>query len=499
MKPNVLLITTDQQHANTIHSGGNSIIQTPNLDKLYANGVLFRRAYTANPVCSPSRATILTGEYPSRHGCWNIGVNLDPGRQFLSDLLRSQGYRTALFGKSHFRPVGTKGEFESPPNIFDRNFWKSWHGPYYGFEHVQLVHGHADEDSAYGMHYGAWLWDQGVDPRKYFGPDGGHREGVWNIPEDLHYTRWTADQTISFLHSDDTKPFFVWCSFQDPHNAFLCPEPWGTQYDPNDMSFNRRQNEMYDKTRLHRHLWDGTMHELGLNFLADPDHETAGVQCLGLTSQNVPYNRERQWLASYYGMISLVDFHLGRIMQTLADTGKLDNTIVIFSTDHGDYAGNHGLWLKGPIHYEDVIKVPFIVSWPGHTPKAQESQSLMSHVDLAPTLLEACGFHIPASMQGISQLHTWLNPQTLQRDWCLVENRAESDLYVKTLVTPQFKLNYYLQWDEGELYDLGKDPLEFNNLYNNPDYTHVKISLLQKLISVSSEIEGPWAPRNSFA
>lgn len=132
-KPNILLITTDQQHANTIHALGNSIIQTPNLDRMVKEGVAFDRAYCANPVCSPSRSSILTGQYPSTHKCWNIGVALPKENVTLSRALSKQGYQTALFGKAHFQPVLSEGGFESPPNIFDYDFGET------GTAHIMVL------------------------------------------------------------------------------------------------------------------------------------------------------------------------------------------------------------------------------------------------------------------------------------------------------------------------------------------------------------------------
>ncbi len=500
-RPNILLITTDQQHANTIHALGNEAIETPNLDRLVDEGVTFGRSYVANPVCSPSRSTILTGEYPSRHKCWNIGVSLDENRPTLSKILSENGYSTALFGKAHFKSVLKTGSFEAPPHIHDRDFWRTWSGPYYGFEQVRLVHGHADESSSHGMHYGAWLVDQGIDPEKYFGPDGGHREGSWNLPEEFHYTRWTADQTIDFLkETKDDKPFFAWCSFQDPHNAFLAPEPWASMYDTDHLpAFIRREGEMSDKTSLHQCLIEDRFADLDVDVMQDPSHATAGIQCLGLTTPKIGEQRAKQWLATYYGMISLIDHHVGRILSSLDEMGLSQNTIVIFTADHGDYAGNHGLWLKGPLHYEDVIRVPFLVRWPTHFPANVRSGKLHSLVDLAPTLLDLCHIKPTSTMQGVSQAKTWENPSVPSRDWCLVENRAEPEFYVKTLVTERYKMNYFLNQNEGELYDLVEDPHEFINLYRNPAYAEVLTSMLKKMLDIYGPLEDPYPARESFA
>jgi arylsulfatase A-like enzyme len=509
-RPNILLITTDQQHWNTIHALGNEVIQTPNLDRIVNEGVAFERAYVANPVCSPSRSTMITGEYPSRHGCWNIGVALDQSRITMGELLQQEGYLTGLFGKAHFQPVLKEGSFEAPPHIHSRKFWQTWDGPYYGFQKVAMVHGHADEDSSHGMHYGAWLVDQGIDTKKYFGPQGGHREGSWDLPEELHYTRWTTDKTMEFIEeaanhqageSDESdQPFLAWCSFQDPHNAFLCPEPWNSMYDPEKMPpFNEREGEMADKPSIHHCLIEDRMKDLDAAVTADPGHDTGGIQCLGATNRKIGYERARKWLASYYSMISLIDYHIGRILDKLDELGIADDTLVLFTSDHGDYAGNHGLWLKGPIHYEDIIRVPFLARWKGHLTAGKKTDALVSLVDIAPTIAEVCGMEVLPSMQGISQLKTFHNPDQASRDWCLVENRAEPTFYVKTLVTERYKLNYYLGRNEGELYDLQEDPLEYVNLYNNPEYASIKMEMFTKLIDIYGDLEYPIPSRQSFA
>lgn len=500
-QPNILLITTDQQHWNTIQALGNSAIETPNLDRLTREGVVFDRAYISSPVCSPSRSSIITGEYPSRHGCWNIGVELDENRTTIGQLLVESGYSTGLFGKAHFKPVLKEGSFEAPPHIHDREFWKNWSGPYYGFEKVAMVHGHSDEDSSHGMHYGAWLMEQGIDTEKYFGPGGGYREGSWDLPEKYHYTRWTADQTIDFIEDKkDLKPFMAWCSFQDPHNAFLCPEPWNSLYDPDQLpAFIEKEGEMEDKPLIHRLLLEGRLDELDVDTTADPGHPTGGIQCLGHTNKKLGYERAKKWLASYYGMISLIDYHVGRILDKLDELGIADDTLVIFTSDHGDYAGNHGFWLKGPIHYDDVLRVPFLARWNNQLPAGERTKSFISLVDLAPTFLEVAGQEKHSTMQGVSQLGTMKHPDQPSREWCLIENRAEPSFYVKTLVMDKYKLNYYLDRDEGELYDLQEDPNEFINLYHDPNYADKKLEMFMKLVDIYGELEKPIPPRQSFA
>lgn len=503
-KPNILLITTDQQHADTIQGLGNPAIQTPNLDRLVHEGVSFDRAYVANPVCSPSRSSILTGQYPSQHGCWNIGVSLPEEKRTLSQALSEHGYETVLFGKAHFKAVLSEESFEAPPHIFDRDFWRHWDGPYYGFQKVAMVHGHADELSSQGMHYGAWLEEQGVDTGKYFGPKGYHREGSWDLPEELHYTRWTANQTIEFLqhhnNRNEQKPFFAWCSFQDPHNSYLVQEPWASMYNPDTLpDFIRQEGEMDDKTILHQCAEKNDWGKLKHASTAHPHDPSKKVQSLGWETDEVGEKTAKQWKATYYGMVSLIDHHLGRIMDTLKQQNLDEDTLVIFTSDHGDYLGNHGIWLKGPLHYEDIIRVPFIARWTSTLPQHARSNSLISLVDLAPTILDFCGLSGAMNTEGITQRETFLHPDQAQRGWCLVENRAEENIYVKTLVTGQYKLNYHLNSGETELYDLINDPHEFVNLASDQMHASTLSSMLCQLLDIYGRMEGPYPPRLSFA
>lgn len=271
-------------------------------------------------------------------------------------------------------------------------------------------------------------------------------------------------------------------------------------YDPEQMpDFIEKEGEMADKPSIHQCLIEDRMHELDIDVTADPGHDTGGVQCLGHTNKKIGYDRAKRWLASYYGMISLIDYHVGRILDRLEKNGLAEDTLVIFTSDHGDYAGNHGFWLKGPIHYEDILRVPFLARWKGTIPAGKRTQSLISLVDLAPTFLEVAGIKGSPSMQGVSQLETMKNPNQAIRDWCLVENRAEPNFYVKTLVMDRYKLNYYLNRNEGELYDLEKDPYEFVNLYSDPDYAELKMKMFMKLVDIYGDLEKPIAPRQSFA
>ena len=245
-RPNILLITSDQQHFDTL-GVTNPRIKTPALDRLAHEGVRFDRAYCVNPVCSPSRSTIITGLYPAWHHCWTIGVKLPEDVPTLGDILHEHGYATTLVGKAHFQPLASAPgsvSLECQPILRDLEFWRGFHGPWYGFGHVEVARNHADESHA-GQHYAIWMEQQGLKNwRDYFWPwpyspeDMRKRRHSWDLPEQYHYSKWTADRTIANIERavDLDKPFFMFTNFHDPHPPYLVPEPWASMYDPDDMA-----------------------------------------------------------------------------------------------------------------------------------------------------------------------------------------------------------------------------------------------------------------------
>lgn len=240
---NILLITSDQQHHSTL-GATNPKIQTPALDRLAREGTLFGRAYCPNPTCTPTRASIITGQYPSRHGAWSLGTMLSPQIQTLGDCLRPLGYRSTLVGKAHFQPLDSSDEqpsIESYPTLHDLDFWRDFnakHTPWYGFDHVELTRNHGDE-SHVGQHYALWMEEKGLHNwRDYFcevGQPNGY--GAWNLPEEFHYSTWTGERTMAALESAkrDETPFFIWASFHDPHPPYIVPEPYASMYDESEM------------------------------------------------------------------------------------------------------------------------------------------------------------------------------------------------------------------------------------------------------------------------
>ena len=476
-KLNILLITSDQQHWNTLGQF-NPEIQTPALDKLAAQGTTFTRAYCPNPTCTPTRASMITGKYPSQHGAWSLGTKLPESEPTVGDRFRAAGYRTALVGKAHFQPLHSTEEYpslEAYPTLQDLQFWQDFDQPFYGFDHVELARNHTDEAHV-GQHYALWMEEKGLSNWRdyYLQPTGNvvSQRHKWLIPESFHYNAWIAERSNSLIsqYHDADEPFFLWASFFDPHPKYLAPEPWDTMYDPDDITVPELTSGEHDNSPPH----------LQLTQEPDPDfsawQEPNGSGCHGFHSHLVArrhcHSHERDELAKdiacYYGMVSCMDKYIGQILDHLDDLGLAENTLVVFTSDHGHYFGQHGLIAKGAFHYDDGIRVPMIARLPGRIPADRLSHSLQSLVDYAPTFLDFCGLDIPEAMTGFSQQAIWNGNESEARKHIIVENRHQpTTLHLKTFIDERYKITLYFNRDYGEIYDLLDDPGEVCNLWSD--------------------------------
>lgn len=495
-RPNILLITSDQQHWRALGCE-NPEVRTPHLDGLAAGGTLFARAYCPNPMCTPTRASMITGLYPSQHGAWTLGTRLPEHVPTLGSLLESAGYDTALVGKAHFQPLCSTPahpSLEAYPRLQDLDFWRSFSGPFYGFRHVELARNHADEAHV-GQHYALWMQEKGAqDWRRYFQPPTGitpAQYGRWNIPEELHYNTWITERSLARIERNARigQPFLLWASYFDPHPPYLVPEPWDTMYDPAGLTVPAGRPGEHARNPPHFQL---TQYE-SPDF--SPWQETPYLNH-GLHSHlKSPAQRARD-LAIYYGMTSLVDSGVGRILARLETLGLANDTLVVFTSDHGHYLGQHGLTAKGPFHYEDGIRVPFIVRWPGRVAAGRRCGALQSLVDLAPTLLAAAGLPVPEAMSGLDQTPVWTGRCDAVRTHVLVENRHQpTAIHLRTYVDADYKITVYRDRDYGEMFDLRNDPDEFANLWGEPSAQALKLTLLQRLISAELAKEPLWMPR----
>lgn len=491
---NVLLITSDQQRWDTL-GRLNPAIRTPNLDRLAERGILFERGYTVNPVCTPSRCSLLTGQYPSRHGCFHVGTSLpaDYGPT-VAEAFADAGYATSLIGKAHFQACKDPVSPESAPHVHDLDHFDGWHGPYFGFEHAELVIGHTSEPHAGGMHYGAWLRQQGVERSEFFDIHDYDHYGAWSLPEALHGSTWVADRSIAAVDRarDEDRPFFLWASFQDPHNPYVTPEPWASMYDAQNMPAAVPMPDVDDRPAFYRSLAAGEFYG------DDPDLQERAWGDVKirpeLSAAEVGAVR-----AVYYGMVSLMDRHIGRLLDHLEADGRLDNTLVVFTSDHGDYLGDHGLFGKGLPAYEAMQRVPFVVAHPDCRRRGARSGALQSLVDIERSCLEAAGLAATPQSQGVSQVGSWIDPGHAARDHALFEFRpAQGPFVQRTCITETHKLVTYDRRDEGELYDLQADPQQTHNLFGAPGQSEEQ-ACLQEFVEAARPAEDVVRERRAVA
>ena len=506
-QPNILLITSDQQHWNTIGKHFPEV-KTPNLDRLADQGMLFRRAYCPNPTCTPSRASILTGQYASRHGAWSLGTKLPESAPTIGASLHEAGYDTTLIGKAHFQPLMETPEhtsLECYPVLRDLDFWRNFHGPFYGFQHVELARNHADECHV-GQHYALWMEEKGLTNwQDYFQNQwGGLSFGEpanppqihhWNLPEEYHQNAWIAERTnarMDLAKANET-PFFIWASFFDPHPPYLVPEPWDTMVDPTKITVPQAQAGEFDQAPPHIQETQKTK----ADFSAYRETPFANH---GLHSHLHDPAELAKDIAVYYGMVAMLDKYVGKILDHLEAIGEADNTLVVFTSDHGHFYGHHGLIAKGPFHYEDVIRVPFIASWPGHIEPGTETDALVSLIDLPATFLHTAGIAAEPHMQGIDQTSVLSGEAPSVRDHVLVEFRHQpTAIHMKTYVEADYKITVYYQQSYGELYNLKTDPGETKNLWNDPASQSLREALTRKLLFAEMGAEPMPMPRISIA
>ena len=496
-KPNILLITSDQQHWNAIGTR-NPEVSTPNLDRLAKAGVSFSRAYCPNPTCTPSRSSLITGLYPSQHGAWSLGTKLPEDVQTIGDILGQSGYKTALVGKAHFQPLASSPEFpslEAYPTLQDLEFWRTYSERFYGFHHVELARNHVNEAHV-GQHYALWLEEKGLHNwRDYFVPPTGTMNASsrhkWPIPEEFHYDTWIAERSNALLeqYAKSGESFFLWSSFFDPHPPYLVPEPWDEMYDPATVTLPTLTNGEHEGNPPHFQMTQQ----------ANPDfsgYRESGMGIHGMHSHLHSSDDLRRDIAVYYGMISLMDKYIGKILDKLDELGLAENTLVVCTSDHGHFYGQHGLTAKGPFHYEDLIRVPLCIRYPGHVPAGIDSPSLQSLVDFTPTVLGLLGIDVPRTMTGLDQSEVWLGKKDLLRNHILCENHHEpTTIHLKTYVDERYKITVYFRQTYGELFDLEEDPNEVHNLWDHPDYQQLKQELLLKYIWAELGKEPLWMPR----
>ena len=480
--------------ADHLACAGNPTVRTPNLDRLAASGTLFPQACCNNPICMPARATMFTGMLPRDHGLRVNGQALRTDLPVLPQTLADSGYRTHATGKLHLTPWVPMVRPPRPdlyPECLD--YWRdgrieSFPTPYYGFESVDFVGGHTSY--VYGD-YTAWLKDRGGEAamlrpeRALQPPSGAPKCYKMGLPRELHYNRYIADSAIRVVRETPAnRPFFVWCSFPDPHCPVAPPAPYCDLYDPADVAPPaKREGEAADLPSPYARVFSGAMKPNGCD------------------NRAIPESHWREMIALTYGMVTHVDDEVGRVLDALEAAGRRDNTVVIFTSDHGDMMGDHGLIWKAFYTFRGCIRIPFIVSAPGSR-AGTASDALACQLDLMPTVLDLCGVPMPGS--GWAEQETRFERGSVRplathpgrslrpilegtadsvRDSVVIENDDPcTGLRVRCLVTDTHRLTVYPGTGEGELFDLRADPWELHNLWNSPTSADLKSRLVSRLL-----------------
>ena len=506
-RPSYILFVTDQQRFDHLGCYGHPMLKTPNIDGMAAEGVAHDRFYVASPVCMPNRASLMTCRMPSSHGVVSNGVPLARDNVTFVEMLRAAGYDTALIGKSHLQNVSTwtpqieprqyREGYRAPPDElaqairsdldsaeyqFEREvFWKRENPkvptPFYGFDHVDSVLRHGTMN---GGDYLIWLKRGAPEvvplrgranqlPHDYVCPQAVRTP----IPEEYYSTTYIADRASEWLEGrkGNPKPFFLMVSWPDPHHPFNPPGKYWDMYKPEDM--------VVPPAYLANN-WDPP------EYVKIAERDRARDKTLGQNSgATVAVSRQEalEARALTCGMIALIDDAVGKVRTAVQDAEIADNTVQIFTSDHGDHLGDHRLLFKGAEQYDTLTHVPFIWADPAG-PKGERCDELAQTIDIGTTILEHAKIEAPTGMHG----------QALSvaggagRDAALIQYETQrtqeafgSRPRVHTIIQDRWRLSLYLGKCRNELFDLEDDPGEMTNLWESDDHADIRNRLIEKL------------------
>ena len=438
LRPNILWYCTDQQRFDTIGALGNPYVSTPTLDGLVREGVAFTRAYCQSPICTPSRSSFMTGMYPGRiHNTRNGNGVFENPPPLISKLLADSGYDCGLVGKFHLQSAGKRTE----PRMDDGyRYWRFSHAP--------------RDDWPEGHDYADWVRERGGDLDAL-------RASEDRVPPELHQTTWVTECALEFINERRApdEPWMLTLNPYDPHPPFIPPRVYADQFDPADMP------------GPHFRLSDlGQQDELrDVFFQSEARHP-------------VTFDGKKQQ-ALYYAMIKQIDDQFARILAELERTGQRENTVIIFTSDHGECLGDHGLLWKGCRFYEGLVRVPLIFSWPGHLKSDLRSDALVELIDMSATMLDIADVDVPEDFQGRSLLpildgtvDPGYNRSFVRSEYFDAVSNDTHD-YATMYRNDRYKLVLYHTHGKGELYDLARDPWEFENLWDNPDHKDLRSHL----------------------
>ncbi len=459
-QPNVLWIMSDQHNARCMSCTGHPVVKTPSLDRIASRGVHFTSAFANNPICSPSRISFMTGQYIHSHGMLSNShseyevANPDT----LACVFRRSGYQTALIGKSHMVRKWDQDGFEHIryTDLCDSLFTDPLETHYFRY----LV------DKGLGD-----LYEEGSPAKGDPGPLDGSRPA--HLPYEHTIERFTGRESLAFLRNRDTeRPFFLQMSFQRPHDPITPSEEHFGMYDPDSIPLPDNAIDWFEN-----------------KFSGKP----AFMQKLLSTHSVYPMadqnpSRLRRAMASYFALISVIDSEIGLVLDQLEESGELDSTVVFYTADHGDFAGEHGLMLKNLGIYDSIQRIPFILSWPGG-PHGITCDKTVESVDWYTTLCSLCGIDQPEGRDGtdlvpvVAGNHDGRDAAFCEWEWPNPGGRISS------IRNDKYRLVSYEALPDGELYDQVNDPGEIHNLWNAPEHTANRDELLLRLHAFSHDYE----------
>lgn len=461
-KANILLIMSDQQRIDSLGAYGGEMVRTPILDRLAQNGTRFTQAYTPVTVCSPARASLFTGQYPFRHNVVRNGASLRLDLPNLATSLLRTGYRLGYSGKWHIDDTYGPTHFG-----FEAHDWLGYAHPAGGI----YLRSFRDSRRNPVNHYLEYLAERGLsmpelEEAVYFPAiDTFEIYGRQTGPVEASYEHYVADLAINLLERFDTRarsdgrPFFLWVNYWGPHVPYILPEPYFSMFPAMDVTLSPTLAEDWDgkpwiQKRMSTHNW-GT--------------------------SELDEGAWRETVAKYAGYCALLDWETGRILAMLEKLGILDNTIVAYTTDHGSMVGHHGLVDKGPYPYDDIQRIPLIVTGPGAKPGHTVDEFTYLH-DLTPTILEWANAE-PFPSSNAQSLVPTLTGGVLGQprdDVYMVRHHHPFPCEQRFLRTQRFKYAFNAL-DVDELYDLQADPGEMVNRIDDQAYQDVRDEMIERM------------------
>lgn len=437
---NILWIMTDQQKSTALSSLGGPRHMTDNLDAFADDAVMFENAYTPCPVCGPARASLKTGLYPPATGIVKNWVDFKEGISFLPAELQRAGYQTGMAGKLHFYPP-EKSE--------------------YGFEvnHLSDAPYSVYSDDPDHSEYVKWLranyHEKGVDPVDLFNADELSYDddlkrfilGSGFRTKEEHETAWTEKCTIDFLKSrDKSRPFFFYCSYFGPHQPYKAPSPYDKWISPDEIKLPRSFYKDYKK--------------------GCPVFERNTRKIYEHVKESISESDAKEVIAQYYGQVNMIDESIGRVLDYMKEAGLYDDTLIIFSSDHGDHLAEHGLFFKGQM-YDSCVKVPLMIKLPGQR-DGRRSRRVVNTIDLYSTVLELTGAeNLNQGIESKSMLPLLHDDSAAWPDESLSIIGDDKAHAMTMLRKGSIKLIRYPDGDGAvyEMYDLDDDPEEIHDIY----------------------------------